>query len=246
VASRRRDDEPADLWLHDLRERTTARRLTSHGGRAAVWAGSSAVTYSHLGVQQGIYSVPLGGGSESTKVLPLEGFHWLVGWTPDRSALLYGLILEGRSTINAYSHGESRTAVSPGNVWGGRLSRDGRWLAYYVLNAGAFEIYVTPFPEGRPTWPVAEGTDPSWGPDGSEIYYRSGPRLLAARVDKSVGIKVLESRIVIDPFLPPLYDDYDVHPDGRTIVFVRPVNETQGREVRMVVGGLNDVEAVRR
>ena len=49
-----------------------------------------------------------------------------------------------------------------------------------------------------------EGTDPSWAPDGNEIYYRSGPRLMAARVDKTAGVKVLASRIVIDPFLPPL------------------------------------------
>lgn len=244
VASRRRDDEPADLWLHDLRGRTPV-RLTSHGGRAAVWAGTGTVTYSHLGGQRGIFSIPVGGG-ESTEVLPIKTFHWLVGWTPDRSSLLYGLMLESQSAIEAYSNGQSRTVVSPGHIWGGRLSRDGKWLAYYVLNAGTFEVYVTPFPEGRPTWPVVEGTDPSWGPDGSEIYYRSGPRLMAARIDKGAGIKVLESRIVIDPFLPPLYDDYDVHPDGRTIVFVRPANETQGREVRIVIGGLGDAATAAR
>ena len=238
VASRRRDDEPADLWLHDPRA-GTAVRLTSHGGRAAVWADNDTITYSHLGAQQGIYNIPRGGGGDGTQILPVETFHWLVGWTPDRSALLYGQMLESKSAILAHSSGGSRTIVGPGQVWGGRLSRDGKWLAYYSLNAGTFEIYVTPFPEGRPNWLIAEGTDPSWGPtDGSEIHYRSGPRLMAARLDKTAGVKVLESRIVIDPFLPPLYDDYDVHPDGRTLVFVRPANQAQGREVRMVVGAL--------
>jgi len=48
------------------------------------------------------------------------------------------------------------------------------------------------------------------------------------------------SRVAIDPFLPPLYDDYDIHPDGRTIVLVRPVNRTQGREVTMVLGWFNE------
>ncbi len=33
---------------------------------------------------------------------------------------------------------------------------------------------------------------------------------------------------MVDPFLPPLYDDYDMHPDGRTLVMVRPANSTQG------------------
>ena len=54
---------------------------------------------------------------------------------------------------------------------------------------------------------------------------------MAARVDQRVGVKVVATRVVIDPFLPPLYDDYDIHPDGRRLVVVRPANQTQGREV---------------
>ena len=94
----------------------------------------------------------------------------------------------------AYNNTQSRTVVGPGSTWGGRLSRDGKWLAYYVLNSGTFEVYATPFPEGGTRWLIAEGTDPSWGPDGNEIYYRRGPRLMAARVDKTAGVKVLASR----------------------------------------------------
>ena len=45
---------------------------------------------------------------------------------------------------------------------------------------------------------------------------------------------------MIDPFLPPLYDDYDIHRDGRTLVMVRPANQTQGREVTMVLGWFNE------
>lgn len=54
-------------------------------------------------------------------------------------------------------------------------------------------------------------------------------------------MKVSASRIVIDPFLPPLYDDYDIHRDGRTLVVVRPVNKTQGREVTMVLDWFSEL-----
>jgi Tol biopolymer transport system component len=135
----------------------------------------------------------------------------------------------------AYAQAQSRTIVGPGSTWGGRLSRDGKWLAYYVLNAGTFEVYATPFPEAGRPWLIAEGTDPSWSPDGHELYYRSGPRLIAARIDKTAGLKVSGRRIVVDPYLPALYDDYDIHPDGRTVVLVRPANKTQGSEVTMVL-----------
>ena len=110
-------------------------------------------------------------------------------------------------------------------------------------SSGTFEVYVTPYPEGGARWLIGEGTDPSWAPDGRELYYRSGPRLLAAHLEKSARIDVLTRRIVVDPFLPPLYDDYDIHPDGGPLVIVHPVNRAQGREVMTVVGWSNEVGA---
>ena len=246
VASRRRDDEPTDLWLHDLHART-ATRLTSDGGRAPVWADGTTITYSHLGEQQGIYTMRVDSGGARRQVLAVNTFHWLIGWTPDRSTLLYGQMNESSgSSIMAYSHTQSRTVIGPGNTWGGRLSHDGKWLAYYVLESGVFEIYVTRFPETGARWLIAEGTDPSWSPDGNEIYYRSGPRLVAARIDKAAGVTVASNRVVVDPFLPPLYDDYDIHPDGRTVVTVRPVSQTQGREVTMVLNWFSELPQVSR
>jgi len=247
VAARRRDEEPADLWLHDLRA-GTATRLTSEGGRAAVWSDNGrTITYSHLGEEQGIYTTRVDGGGDRKRLLALSTFHWLVGWTPDGSNLLYGRMLDqGGSAILAYDKTQSQTVVDRRSTWGGRLSRDGKWLAYYVLESGKFEVYVTPFPAGGARWLIGEGTDPSWGPDSQEIYYRSGPRLMVARLDKSAGVTVVSSRVVVDPFLPPLYDDYDVHSDGRTLVMVRPVNKTQGREVTMVLDWFNDFQRAER
>jgi Tol biopolymer transport system component len=237
VATRRREGESADLWLHDLRA-GTATRLTSDGGRAAIWsADGTTVTYSHLGDAPGIYSMRVDGRGEPKRTVALSNFHWLVGSTPDGSHLLYGQMLDaGGSAIMAYDHTQSRTVVGPHNTWGGRLSRDGRWLTYYLLDSGRFEMYVTPFPVGGARWMIGEGTDPAWSPDGTEIYYRSGPRLMAAHLDRSAGVKVVGRRVVVDPFLPPLYDDYDIHHDGRTLTMVRPASRTQGREVAITLG----------
>jgi serine/threonine protein kinase/Tol biopolymer transport system component len=230
VGVRRRDDEPTDLWLHDLRSGAST-RLTTDGGRAPVWSGDRRVTYSHLGQEQGIYTLATDGGARQ-RVVALEAFHWLVGWTPDQSTLVFGQMQGNqKSSILTFRDGATATVVGPGSTWGGRLSRDGKWLAYYVLESGRFEIYVNPWGGRGARWLIGEGTDPSWAPDGSELYYRSGARLVAARLDKSSGVRVVTTRVVVDPFLPPLYDDYDIHPDGRSVVIVRPVHATYGREV---------------
>ena len=114
---------------------------------------------------------------------------------------------------------------------------------YEVTESGYFEVYVTSFPEAGTRSLVAEGTDPAWSPDGSEIYYRSGGRLMAARIETSSGVRVLSRRLVVEPFAPPLYDDYTIHPDGRTLSLVRPTGDAQGREVTVV---LNWVTELRR
>ena len=35
---------------------------------------------------------------------------------------------------------------TPADEWGGRLSPDGRWLAYFSNVSGRYELYVTSFP----------------------------------------------------------------------------------------------------
>jgi Tol biopolymer transport system component len=151
-----------------------------------------------------------------------------------------------RGSIRALQKNESRTLIGPGETWGGRLSRDGRWLAYYVSDSGNFEIYVSPFPNTGTRWLVAEGNDPSWSPDGSEIYYRSGTRLMAARIDTAAGVRVVSQRLVIEPFIPPLYDDYDIHPDGKTLALVRPAGgDARGREITLVLNWLTELRRVK-
>ena len=101
---------------------------------------------------------------------------------------------------------------------------------------------MTPFPNTGARWLIGEGTDPSWSPDGTEIYYRSGSRLMAARVDTASGIRVLSRRLVVESFSPPVYDDYDIHPDGRRLALVRPAGDARGREITLVLNWLTELQ----
>jgi Tol biopolymer transport system component len=223
-------------------------RLTFEGGRAPVWTpDGTAVTFSKLGQQQGIYTKAADGRGDAELLLAVNEFHWLVGWTPDGRTLAFGALEHARegvsvSSISSLTAGQTSRVVGPGAIWGGRLSPDGRWLAYYTLESGRFEVYVTPFPGGAARWLISEegGRDPTWGPDGPEIYYRNGDRLMAARIDTAAGVRVLGRRLVLAPFSPPLYDDYDIHPDGRTLAFVRPRDEF-GRDIVLVLDWFTEV-----
>jgi hypothetical protein len=224
-------------------------RLTLDGGRAPVWTpDGESITYSVPvpNEQAGLYTRSADGRGSARQLLPLTRFHWLVGWTPQQ-VLAYGTMDEpvdgvSRSSILAVQGTGSRYVVGPGDTWGGRLSPDGRRLVYYTLDSGYFEIYVTEFPDTGARWLIAEGTDPAWSPDGSEIYYRSGSRLMTARIDTASGVRVLSRRVAFEPFIPPLYDDYAIHPNGRTLAVVRPVGDARGREVAWVLNWREELQ----
>jgi Tol biopolymer transport system component len=254
VATTRRIGEQTDLWIHDLASTAPPSRLTFDGGRAPVWTPDGAsITYSRPIPREGsgIYTRSADGRSDPRANVRLASFHWLVGWTPE-GTLAYGMMENtgadgrSRSSILALAETESRPLVGPGDTWGGRFSPDGRWLAYYLSDSGNLEIYVSPFPNTGTRWLIAEGTDPSWSPDGSEIYYRTGTRLMAGWIDTVSGVRVLSRRLVIEPFVPPLYDDYDIHPNGKTLALVRPAGDARGREITLMLNWLTELKHVER
>jgi serine/threonine protein kinase len=66
--------------------------------------------------------------------------------------------------------------------------------------------------------------------------------VMVIRIDTAAGVRAAsEPRVVLDPFLPPYYDDYDIHPDGRTLMFVRPSAATQPLEVTVVANWLPEL-----
>lgn len=115
---------------------------------------------------------------------------------------------------------------SPSNETGPALSPDGRWLAYVSDESGRNEVYVSSFPGAQGKWQVSVdgGTEPLWSHDGSEIFYRIGNHLMAARITTTPSFK----RNTPQSLFEGAYDRgkasrpaYDVSADGARFLFVR-------------------------
>jgi hypothetical protein len=67
---------------------------------------------------------------------------------------------------------------------GGRLSPDGRWLAYLSNETGRNEVYVVPHPGPGGKWQVstAGGWAPIWRADGRELFFETDQGIMAAGV----------------------------------------------------------------
>ncbi|HEY7864298.1 MAG TPA: hypothetical protein VIE39_11585, partial [Thermoanaerobaculia bacterium] len=104
----------------------------------------------------------------------------------------------------------------------GRLSPDGKWLAYQSNESGVFEVYVRAFrsPSGRVHVSTKGGVDPVWAPDGREIFYRNGGAMMAARVETAPELRVDPPIVLFEARLT----DYDIAPDGRRFLAIRPAH----------------------
>ncbi|MBT5031705.1 MAG: hypothetical protein HOM55_05350 [Proteobacteria bacterium] len=120
--------------------------------------------------------------------------------------------------------------------WGSDLSHDGQWLAYASNETGRMEIYVRPFPDiNGGKWLVSSegGTEPLWGPEGRELFYRDGDAILAVQIDTSTGIRagtpieLFEGRFAesVDTSIP----SYDVAPDGQRFLLMKDFNVEEAR-----------------
>jgi hypothetical protein len=115
------------------------------------------------------------------------------------------------------AEGEAKPAMEIENASDGKISPDGRWLAYADDNTG--EIYVTPFPGPGARIAVSSkgGYDLVWRGDGQELFYVANDQALTAvQVRESVrDFHVISSEPLFRLQLPGNVGFYDVTRDGK-------------------------------
>jgi WD40-like Beta Propeller Repeat len=89
----------------------------------------------------------------------------------------------------------------------GRVSPNGKWIAYSSRETGPLEINVTSFPGGAGKWQIGSGavqSAPLWRADGKELYFETVEgNLMAAPIRESDGSIAVEQvrRLCRSPFL---------------------------------------------
>jgi hypothetical protein len=225
-------DQANDVWTFDA-ERDLLTRLTFEPGEDETpvfspdgrWLAFSA----KRGEKRHVFRRRSdGSGPEEDLYSCAEHVH-VTDWAPDGGSLLVDVFgAETRVDVMRLTLGDG-SALKPYlatrfDESSGRISPDGRWVAYRSNESGRDEIYVQPFPAGGAKLQVSTegGTQPVWARDGRTLYYRSATDLMAARVMPGERIAFQPPQALFkDRFQRPQgagHTSFDVFPDGSLLL----------------------------
>jgi eukaryotic-like serine/threonine-protein kinase len=147
---------------------------------------------------------------------------------------LWVLPLEGKRQPRKY-------LASPFHEYWGRLSPDGRWMAYVSNETGSDEVYVQSFPEPGRRERVSNGggSHPRWRANGRELFYLAPDKRLMAVAVK--GGNNLEAGAPTTLFETPGFDLHDAQfpyaatNDGQRFLVIRPVENASVRSLTVVL-----------
>jgi Tol biopolymer transport system component len=126
----------------------------------------------------------------------------------------------------------------------GRLSPDGRWLAYDSNESGVIESFVMAFGGGQGKWQVSAngGMLPEWSTDGKQLYYMDPTFTLRSVPVKEVdgALQFGASQLVFTGWNSPRVF-YDVSPDNKRILLAR-VAQQVSQSVTVVTNFTADIK----
>ena len=258
-------EQESQTWLYDL-SRDTLTRLTfeGNGNLGPVWTPDGkriAFTSNKEGPFNLFWQLADGSGGLE-RLTTSEYLHAPMSWSPDGRLLAF---IELNPTTGrdiwvlpladpSAGSGQDRKAQpflrTRFDEAVPRFSPDGRWLVYISDESGRYEIYVQPYPGPGGKWQISTegGTEPVWNPNGRELFYRSGDKMMAVDITTQPGFSAGTPRMLFegryDPAPFPIAN-YDVSPDGERFLMLKPSESAEAAPTQINVV-LNWFEELKR
>jgi Tol biopolymer transport system component/predicted Ser/Thr protein kinase len=230
-----RSVSPTDssLWLIDV-ARASSSLFSSGGGRneAPVWSpdGTRVLFSSDRGGSQDFFVKSVGDASEQPFFHSDVLFKTPTDWSPDGQSVIFHQVLP-KTAYDVYAlpaAGHSPPVlVAGGRVRevGGRVSPNGKWVAFLSEDTGSLELYVQSFPQAGRRMQVSSTTAsrPWWTRDGRALVYMTSDMHELWRVDldpAGAGLRI--GAPVRLGTLPPGVVALDAMPDRQRFLALVP------------------------
>jgi len=245
------------LWLYDL-ARETLTRLTFEGtvNHNPTWSPDGK-RIAFNSDKEGTFNIYLrladgSGGLERLTSSPNSNVP--MSWSPDGQVLAFmetNPITGPDIWMLRLSDRKPQPFLqTPFNESVPRFSPDGRWLAYISNESGRYEVYVQPYPGPGGKWQISTdgGTEPAWNPNGRELFYRSGDKMMAVDIATQSGLAAGKPRVLFEGRYersPATSPNYDVSLDGQRFLMLK-LSEQESAAPKQINVVLNWFEELKR
>ncbi len=254
-----RDTTGEHVWVYDLARGTLGKRtFDGPGDNFPIWSSDGTFLTFTRGPSPGFVG-PLmrvrADGSGTTELLvseaQLEGNKVAGSWSPDGRLLT---IQHGANVVVRDADGVFHpTLTTVANEREARFSPNGRWFSYRSNETGRWEVYVQSYPPGNGKWQISTdgGGQGMWAPNGRELFFLNGNRMMAADVELGSAFKAGTPRVLFEmPLGETARDDpsrYAVTPDAqRFLVLTTAEGEKGATTTPLMTVVLNYAQALKR
>jgi eukaryotic-like serine/threonine-protein kinase len=230
-------EQGTQVWLYDL-SRETMTRLTFEGNENlnGVWTpdGKRIAFASTKEGPRNIYWQRADGSGGLEQLTTSENTQVPMSWSPDGQLLSFFEVNPTTGYDIWVLRLSDRKALpflrTPFNESVPRFSPDGRWLAYISNESGRYEIYVQPYPGPGGKWQISTegGTEPTWNPNGRELFYRSGDKMMAVEIATQPSFSASKPRVLFEGRYEPspaTSPNYSVSPDGQRFLMLKSAEQ---------------------
>jgi serine/threonine protein kinase len=221
-----------DIWLHDLARGTDSRfTFNSKNNQFPVWSPDGnylAFNSDRSGVS--VYKKATNGVGQD-EVVDQDGLiKRPTGWSPDGRFIVeetnaatktrgdIWLALASPANGNEKPHPYLQTEFSEGI---GKVSPNGKWLAYRSDETKRNEIYIMTFPSPGGKWQISTsgGSYPVWSRDGKQLFYVGNDKMMVVDI-RGTGANPEPGvpQPLFDVRLRPTNPGFDVAKDGRFLI----------------------------
>jgi serine/threonine protein kinase/Tol biopolymer transport system component len=241
-----------DIWVENLDDGSLVRITTDLGSHIQpVWSpDGQRLAYGNGTLTARRLSIAAADGTGTLLDVPCPApYCEPTDWTRDGRQLIVSTgdifgVPRDIWVVSSESDG-SATALLAGSYTerDGRLSPDGRWIAYASEETGRREVSVQTMAGSRRRVAVSSGggSQPVWRHDGRELFYvdlagHLRSRSVQAGVDG--GLTLGPVTAINIPFISPGHwgTNYDVSPDGGRIYFLSLAIDPGPRDIALVLG----------
>jgi serine/threonine-protein kinase len=257
------EEQETQTWLYDL-SRETLTRLTFDGiaNYNPVWTpdGKRIAFQSSKEGQLNLFWQLVDGSGGLERLITSEYNNAPNSWSPDGQLLafiqidpttgydIWVLRMDDPSTGSGQVRKAQPFLQTPFNESAPRFSPDGRWLAYTSDESGRNEIYVQPYPGpgGKSQISTDGGTEPVWNPNGRELFYRSGDKMMAVEIATQPGFAAGKARMLFEGQYvptPATFPNYDVSPDGQRFLMLKAAEQaTAPNQINVVLNWFEELK----